>query len=72
MKAQIILCTYTKNEKGGTMLSTRYSCWDEQEFKTLDEARAFGRGVVCGLRYKWQKAACTLRFDDGHEEYFID
>ena len=72
MNATVILCTYTTNEKGGKMFTTRYSQWDEQEFKTLDEARAFGHGVVCGLRYKWQKAACCLRFDDGHEEYFTD
>ena len=72
MKATVILCTYTTNKKDGKMLTTRYSQWDEQEFKTLNEARAFGHGVVCGLRYKWQKAACCLRFDDGHEEYFTD
>lgn len=72
MKATINLCTYTTNQKGGKLLSTRYSMWDEQEFNTIEEARAFGHGVVCGLRYKWQKAACAIRFEDGHEELFTE
>ena len=31
------------------MLTTRYSQWDEKEFKTLDEARAFGVDSVAGI-----------------------
>jgi len=72
MKADVFLCTYTTSSKGGKMLQTRWSNWDAIEFKTLKEARAFGRGVVCGLRMKWKNAACALRFEDGHEECFTD
>jgi len=72
MKATVTLCTYSTNKKGGVMLSTRYSGWDEVEFDTIEEARAFGKGAVCGLRYKWKSAAVALRFDDGHEEYFTE
>lgn len=72
IKATIHLCTASTNAKGGTMLTTRYSQWDCQEFNTMEEARAFGHGCVCGLRIKWKSAAVAMRFDDGHEEYFTD
>lgn len=72
IKATITLCTQTTNKKGGIILETRYSQWDCQEFNTMEEARAFGHGCVCGLRMKWKSAAVAMRFDDGHEEYFTD
>ncbi len=70
MKVQVTLCTAKTNAKGGVILETRYSQWDTIEVETLKEARAYGEGIVCGLRYHWKSAACTLRFEDGHEEYF--
>jgi hypothetical protein len=72
MKIQVTLCTAKANKKGVVMLETRYSQWDTIEVNSIEEARAFGKGVVCGLRYKWQSAACALRFEDGHEEYFTE
>ena len=72
MKVQVTLCTYKVNQRGGKVLETRYSQWDIIEVNSIEEARAFGKGVVCGLRYKWQSAACALRFEDGHEEYFTE
>lgn len=72
IKATIHLCTSTKNKRGGTILETRWSNWDCVEFNTMEEARAFGRGCLCGLRMKWKAAAVAMRFEDGKEEYFTE
>ena len=72
MKVQVTLCTYSVNRNGDKILTTRYSQWNMAEFDTIEKARAFGKGVVCGLQYKWKSAACALRFEDGHEEYFTE
>jgi len=71
MKVIISLGNYTANPKNGIEIHTKYSNWAEYDFKTIEEAETFAQGVVCGLQYKWVRAACTIRFEDGHEESFI-
>ena len=70
IKATIHLGTYTVNQRGGKVMSTRYSMWDEVEFNTMKEAMSFGNGCLCGLRYKWKSAAVAMDFHNGKIEYF--
>jgi len=50
--------------------TTKYSSWRTETFSSREEMNAFGKGVVCGLEYKWRCAACQMRFDDGTTELF--
>ncbi len=50
--------------------TTKYSSWSTETFSSRKEMSAFGKGVVCGLEYKWASAACQMRFDDGTTELF--
>ena len=52
------------------MFTTKYSSWRTETFSSKKEAHTFGKGVVCGLEYKWKSAACQMRFDDGTTELF--
>lgn len=52
------------------MFVTKYSSWYTKTFSSKKEAHTFGKGVVCGLEYKWQNAACQMRFNDGTTELF--
>lgn len=52
------------------MFVTKYSSWCTKAFSSKKEAHTFGKGVVCGLEYKWKSAACQMRFDDGTTELF--
>jgi hypothetical protein len=53
------------------MFITKYSSWDTKTFSSKKEAQIFGKGIVCGLEYKWQYAACQMRFEDGSTELFF-
>ena len=71
MLITIDLCTYTTNPSGAKMLTTRYSNWDTIKVASKKEARTFAKGVICGLSYKWTKAAVRVNFEDGTTEEII-
>lgn len=52
------------------MFIAKYSSWRTETFSSREEMRTFGKGVVCGLEYKWTFAACQMRFNDGTTELF--
>ena len=53
------------------MFITKYSSWYIKTFSNKKEAQIFGKGIVCGLEYKWKNAACQMRFEDGSTELFF-
>ena len=71
MIARFDLCTYTTNKNGGVDMRIKYSDYDEQDFINEQEAREYGRGLVSGLRYKWAKAACIMKLENGKEMNII-
>lgn len=52
------------------MFCTRYSNYAVENFNDKNEATVYAKGLVKGLEYKWKRAACHVRFDDGTTEYF--
>lgn len=66
ISATFDLCTYTENKKTGDIcLTTRYSFWHTQEFKSEKEIMTFAKGMANGLSYKWARAAIRVSYN-GH------
>lgn len=69
ISATFDLCTYTENKKTGDIcLTTRYSFWHTQEFKSEKEIMTFAKGMANGLSYKWARAAVRVTYNGQTKE----